>query len=320
MKKIALLVSVCIFALLWTDIVSMAQAGDKKVGVMWVGKSSMAKRNYDGFSVRIKKVAPDVKVTLKREVPTTADGEAVLRDFEKTQDAIVVIRSNGAELLAKLDPKPTIPCFVGGTTDPVALGVLQNMKKPEGNFTGVTYFVPFDKIFNVITACFPDLKSVGFLGEQGHPGTAVDRKGTRAECEKRGIAYYEAICSDSAEVKKAAAELVKKADILLVSNQALINRNVTTILQVTNKTKTPIVSYVETPVKIGAVLGISVDHVKMGKWLADSVADVLVKGMKIADVPVKSEPNPGIVVNEIMVKELGLSFPASIMQKAKLVK
>lgn len=319
MKKIMLLVFVGILTLLWMDISSVAEAQTKKVGVMWIGKSSMARRNYDGFRARLVTVAPNIKITPKKEIATAAAAEAVLRDFEKTQDAIVVIRSNGAELLARMDPKPTIPCFFGGTTDPMALGVLQNLDRPEGNSTGVTYFVPFDKIFNVISTCFPNLRSVGFLGEKGHPGTAVDQKGTKTECARRGIKYFDAICSNSDEVKRAAAVLVKKADILLVSNQSLINRNVSTILQVTNKSNTPIVSYVENPVKTGAVLGISVDHEKMGKWLADSVVDVLVRGMRIQEVPVKTEPNPGIVVNEIMMKSLGLSFPESIMQKARII-
>ncbi|MFC1833895.1 ABC transporter substrate-binding protein [Thermodesulfobacteriota bacterium] len=201
----------------------------------------------------------------------------------------------------------------------MVFGALQNPKAPEGNVTGVTYFVPIGRIFDVIKQCFPNAKSVGFLGEKGHPGTIVDQKGTSEEAEARGLKYYEAICSTPDEVRKAAGDLAKKADLLIVSNQALINSNVSTILEVANQAKKPLVSYVEKPVKSGAVLGISVDHDKLGTWLADSVAEVPVKGKSIKDVPVKSEPNPIILVNPQMMEFLGLNFPPSVMGKAKTV-
>jgi putative ABC transport system substrate-binding protein len=317
-KSLFAVVIICLLAVFFGNAPAAQSEGSKTIGVIWVGKSSMASRNFSGFYIRMKALAPKVKLRIYKEIPTMEQAKETFNRLQREVDAIVVFRSHGAQLLGMVQPE--IPCFFGGASDPVALGALKEPDAPEGKVTGVTYFIPHERIFDLIHEALPNVKSVGFLGERGHPGTPIDRIGTRTECERRGIRYNESICSDSAELAAGAEDLVKKCDILIVSNQALVNRNISKILMVTNKTKTPLVSYVEQPVRVGAVLGISVDHVKLGSMLADSVYDVLFKGHSIKETPVKSELNPQILINESMMKFLGLNFPKSLLDRAVKIK
>ena len=87
-----------------------------------------------------------------------------------------------------------------------------------------------------------------------------------------------------------------------------------------NKTKTPIFSYAEKPVAMGAVAGLVVRDEYLGERLAESVVDVVLRGMPVSQVPVKTDPEPLILVNKEMKSMLGLTFPEEIMKKAKLVK
>ena len=46
----------------------------------------------------------------------------------------------------------------------------------------------------------------------------------------------------------------------------------------------------------------------------------MVRGKPVAQVPVKTDPEPLILVNEQMKSMLGLTFPEEIMKKAQMVK
>jgi len=94
--------------------------------------------------------------------------------------------------------------------------------------------------------------------------------------------------------------------------------SVTSLLPITNVTKTPMFSYADKPVKSGAVAGIAADDIKLGAMLAESVVDVMVRDKPIAQVPVKLDPQPKLTVNDGMMRSLGFNFPEAILKEATI--
>lgn len=293
-------------------------AADKKVAIMWHGKSTMQKRITSAFFWRCKEIAPNLAVTVKREIPTAEEAEKIFWEYEKTMDGIVYLRSFGAEFLAKVNTR--IPLFIGGCNDPRDLGVIRNLEAPEGNITGVTYHIPFDKRFQVIRALFPLVKRIGIVLQKDHPVAMIDGSGTRDQCGKLGIEYREIVPKDRAELEKAAYAVAQEVDLIIVSNCVLAFDNVTAILPAANKRNIPLFSYAEKAVPLGATAGISASDEKMGRMLADSVVDVVVNGKRISQVPVKMDPDPRILINQAMIQFLRLTFPDDIMKKADIIK
>jgi len=292
-------------------------AANNNVAVMWVGKSGMTNLVLMGFMQRARTVAPNMEVTLKREIKDMQEAESLFRGFESTMDGIVFLRSTGAEFLAKAQPK--VPCFVGGCNNPAYLGAVKNLKTPEGNITGVTYFTPYQEIFKVMLSLFPNIKSVGLLLEKGHPGAAIDQEGTREQCQKLGLAHNEVVASNREQLADGAKKLSGKVDIFIISNTALAMDNTVAVLTVANPTNTPIFAFAEKPVKAGAVVGMVADDVKLGSMLADSVIDVVINRKPVSTVPVKTDPEPKIMINQAMMQSLGLKFPREALERATLI-
>jgi putative tryptophan/tyrosine transport system substrate-binding protein len=167
------------------------RAANSEIAVMWVGKSGMTNRVLMGFMQRARTTAPDMTITLKRELKNMKDAETLFSQFESTMNGIVFLRSTGAKFLAKANPK--VPCFIGGCNNPVYLGTVKNLNAPEGNITGVTYFIPYQEIFKLMLALFPNVKSVWILLEKGHPGAVIDQEGTREQCERFKLSYNEVV-------------------------------------------------------------------------------------------------------------------------------
>jgi putative tryptophan/tyrosine transport system substrate-binding protein len=308
---------ICLLSWTLACVPSPAAAQAKKIAVIWEGKSAMTDAVALGFMSRIKKVAPEIDVKLYRNLKDMNEAENIYRDSEKTMDGIVFLRSSGAEFLAK--EKPRIPSFVGGCNNPAELGAIRNLNAPEGMITGVTYFIPYEKRFQIIKSLFPGIKSVALLAEKGHPGTPIDQQGTQEQCKLLGIGYHEVIAGNLKELVDGAGNLAGKVDLFIISGTRLAMDNVVSLLPVANRTNTPMFSYADRPVKAGAVVGLAADDTKLGSMLADSVADVVVRGKPISQVPVKMDPAPKINVNKAMMSSLGLKFPDAILKEAVII-
>jgi putative ABC transport system substrate-binding protein len=199
------------------------------------------------------------------------------------------------------------------------LGTVKNLDAPEGKITGVTYFIPYEKRFEIILTLFPQVKRMALLAERGHPGSPIEQKGTREECAKRGLNYTEVVAGDLNELIDGAKRLVGMVDLIIITNTRLVMDNTVNLLQITNPAKVPMFSYADTPVKSGAVAGLAADDYRLGGMLAESVVDVLIREKPVSQVPVKMDPEPRISINQAMMRALGLQFPEAVLKKAEVI-
>lgn len=295
-----------------------ATGAQKEIAVIWEGKSRMTTNVAMGLLPGLRQLAPDLKVTLYRELKDIQAAEKIFRECEPRVDGIVFLRSSGAQFLATVDPK--VPCFVGGCNNPQELGTIKNLNAPEGKITGVTYFIPYEKRFEIIKSLFPNTKRIGLLLEKGHASTPIEQQGTREQCDRLGIGYNEVVASNLNELLDGTRRLSGSVDLFIISSTRLVMDNIVNLLPILNPARIPTFSFAEEPVKAGAVAGVAADDAKLGRFLAESVVDVVVKGKPVSQVPVKTDPDPRISINETMMNSLGLKFPDALLKKAEMVR
>lgn len=294
-----------------------AEKKSKTVGFMWFGKSGMAKRVTKGFDDYMKKTAPDIAIEYVKELADKDAAMKVYKRFQEEKDALVFLRSNGAKLMGKTPPKK--PAFIGGCSHPVVLGITDSLEKPSKNATGVTYYLAAERQIKVFKKVFPNLQSVGLIVEKGHPSAQVDNSETTAASKKEGIKFYVRECAAAGEIPDAVKALVeKKADIIIIGNQALIIDNAAMVAK--NAGSVPVVSYAEKPIKKGSALcGLVPDDEKLGRMLADSLIQVIKDGKKVKDIPIKTDPAPKFVINIPMMKKMGVKIPGHLLKYAKKI-
>ncbi|MCP4687074.1 MAG: hypothetical protein GY859_03430, partial [Desulfobacterales bacterium] len=247
-------------------------AGALELGVAWAGKSGMAKRVTAGFEKGMKEFAPDVNIEYKKELGSVDKLAEVAARFQKEKAGMVILRSNGAKWLAK-NP-PNIPTFIGGCNNPVQLGAVKNMDAPEGNITGVTYYLPARVQFETFQAILPAMKSVLLLAGAGNPSAKIDEAETREVCAELGLEYNEKEVSSGEEAVAAVKDLGGKVSAVIIGNQAVVMDNASDIVAAAGKT--PVFSYSSKPVKDGALGGFVADDGALGYMLAQTVVDVLI--------------------------------------------
>ena len=296
----------------------MCHAAEKNIAIMWVGKAEQCKEWVKPFLVRPRHIAPDVKVTLNMVLPDMATGEKVFRDMESTTDGIVFLRSNGASFLGKAKPK--IPCFVENTNNTKDLGAIKHVDAPEGNITGATHYVPFEKRFAAIKTLFPKAKRIGILLEKGHPGSPIDQQGASRQCKRLGMEYHEFTAANLEELLKGAKDMAGKVDVIIMSSSALVHDHTKLLVPICREAKVPLFAYAASPVAQGALASVGARPEIMGAKLADIVVDVVVKGKPVSQVPVAMDPNPRISLNEEEMEAYGIKLPPSVLLEARVVR
>ncbi len=91
-------------------------------------------------------------------------------------------------------------------------------------------------------------------------------------------------------------------------------------MKVLNSEKKPIFSYADAPIEMGALAGLAAREELLGRLLADSVVDVVVKGKPVSQVPVKMDPDPQLTFNEAGIEFFGLKLSPTVLGKARMIK
>ncbi len=314
-KKFQLLLIVVQMSLICHLCGGLSHAEGYKIGVAWQGKSGMAKRVFQGIRDVMETNAPEISIELQKAIPSKQIFHEVVTRFQKEKTAMVLLRSSSVAYLK--DNSVSIPTFIGGCNDPVELGLIANKDAPAGLITGVTYAVSYEKQFELFKRLLPHLRSILLLTEKGHPGAMLDRKGTKAACEKYGFTYNEAICSSIEEAIKAVNFYSKSADAVIIGTQALLFDNALDIIVAAKQT--PVLAYTKRPVYDGALGALSADDVKLGRMLAKSIIDVVINRKPVRTVPIKYDQHPKLFINIDVIRKEGRQVPFDILYDAEIV-
>ncbi len=297
---------------------SPAQADPKKIGVTWFGQESMADRVYAGFEKRLKEVAPDFTIEVQKELKDLNAVDQVFRRYEIEKDAIVILRSGGSQYLStRVEEQPKKPTFIGAGNHPIRLGAVKNMDAPEGNVTGVTYYVPIDKVIDSYLSIMPSLKSFLLLSQANYVSSAIDWDGTKTACEARGLRCAQQLVASREEAIAAATANKEKYDAVIVGNQSAAFDNADAVAVAMGQK--PVFSYAEKGVLLGALGGLLANDEKLGKMLADALVDVVVRGKKISQTPVRVDPEPTVFINMKAMKRIGVEAPLDVLSSAVVI-
>jgi putative ABC transport system substrate-binding protein len=292
-----------------------------KVGVLWQDKSGMGDRVYNGIKEDAGKYG--IELETYNSMGDEQEFTNILHKLENEKDAVVVLRSAGLKWAGKhtLGKKPIIG---GACSNPKALGVVENLKKPEGNITACTYFIPPIKQIQMMRQIFPRLRTVGLLYQKGHPaGEQVEVPLTEYAIKKMGMKlitkaiYAKDGEGNKEECIKATKELISEgAKVIIITNTNSVYTASKEIVETAGNT--PVFSFTDKGVQAGALGGLVADDTQLGRMIAESLSEFK-NGKTVNEVEVKSDPEPVFYINQKKLDDLNLSIPNVLRKKAKII-
>jgi putative ABC transport system substrate-binding protein len=230
---------------------------------------------------------------------------------------VIVAYGVPATNLAKKATK-AIPIVALTGSDPVGLGLVRNLGRPEGNVTGISFASALlvEKRLELLKEVVPGLRRLGVLLDPGAGSRAVAEEGLSRAAARMGIAVHFVTIADPAATHETAAALAAaKPDALftLPSNRFLEYRN--EIVQVATVMRLPAMYSATTFVRAGGMLAYSADMNAVFRRSAHFV-DRLLKGSKPAELPFEQAAKFNLAVNLRTARTIGFSIPQGVLVRA----
>lgn len=235
----------------------------------------------------------------------------------------IIFVATTPSLMAIFRQKASVPVvFAGIGPDPVGLGVIESIRHPGGDFTGITNnaneIIP--KRLEMLRELLPDAtRVVHFLNPLNPGATPAYTKGVEDAAAKVGFQMIWVDVKSAAEFPDAFAKAAElKADALFGSADPIAVQNRALIISLAAEHRLPAIYNFRYEATDGGLIAYGADLDAQYRSAAIYVDKVL-KGEKTADLPVEQATKLALVVNLMTAKALGLSIPPLLMAQADQV-
>lgn len=236
-------------------------------------------------------------------------------------------RSDGTELLVVLST-PTLetavrrirdlPIVFTFVADPVVAGAGRDDSHHLPNVTGVYTLGPYAEMAGLLARHFPQYRTLGTLYSPAEDNSVHNREVFEAEAARRGLGVVPLPVNSPGELPDAALALAAKpidAIVQILDNQS--SSGFTAIARAAARARKPLFTFIESGVRQGAAVGLTMDYHQAGFDAALKVADIL-RGKSPAGMPFSRPTNIRLVVSEAHARSLGMNLPPALLEQADL--
>jgi putative ABC transport system substrate-binding protein len=251
-----------------------------------------------------------------------ADGKydrlpALAVELVRRQVAVIIAISDPAALAAKAATS-SIPIVFNTGTDPVELGLVSNLSRPDRNLTGLSQLnkALVSKRLELMRELVPTAPSIAILANPTNPNTPthVSDIRTAAQSLERQVDVF--LASNESEVEIAFASIAhqKIGALLLASDPYLLDHR-HQIVRLAATYAIPTLYTVRDYARAGGLMSYAANQSDLYRQTGIYAGRIL-KGAKPADLPVIQPTKFELVINLKTAKALGLEVPPTLLARA----
>jgi len=239
------------------------------------------------------------------------EGRNVAIDYqyaENQNDRLVMVKS----------ATTTIPVVfrIGG--DPIQLGLVTSLSRPDGNMTGVSFLGTATGAIRLqmMREAVPNAAVMGLLVNPANPNAELDTQEAQNAARKLGLELHVVGASNAQEIDTAFATLIQqRAHALVIDGDTLFsNRRQQLTALTVHHTMPAIYAFREFP-DAGGLMSYGASNVDADRLGGIYVGRIL-KGDKPADLPVQQAVKVELIINLITAKVLGITLPPTLLARA----
>jgi putative ABC transport system substrate-binding protein len=238
-------------------------------------------------------------------------------DLVARQVAVIAVVGIAGALAAKAATSQ-IPIIFATGEDPVQLGLVSSLNRPDGNVTGVFVLINtlVPKQLELLFELVPTTTLVGCLVNPTSPNAETD---TRTVKLAAGITHQQILilhASNESEIDNAFATLAQQhVGSLLVEPDPFLFIQRDKIITLAARYALPAIYGVREFAMAGGLMSYGTDLVDPFRQLGVYAGKIL-KGAKPADLPVQQSVKAPLVINLRTAKALGITVPLPLLGRA----
>jgi putative ABC transport system substrate-binding protein len=238
---------------------------------------------------------------------------------ELVRRQVTVIISSGGDVasLAAKAATSTIPIVFTSGSDPVQLGLVSNLARPDGNLTGIGQLtlplVP--KRLELLRELVPT-DSIGVLVNPHNPTTQAQVQELEEAARLLAIRLHIEKAGDERQIDAAFAAIVEqRPKALLVGADPFLTQRRDQIVALTARHRLPTIYGRREFVRAGGLISYDTNLADIYRQLGTYAGRIL-KGAKPADLPVQQATAVELTINLKTAKTLGLTIPLTLLGRA----
>jgi ABC-type uncharacterized transport system substrate-binding protein len=238
-------------------------------------------------------------------------------DLVKRRVAVIVAPGLPSTLAAKAATM-TIPILFVVGIDPVQVGLVASLNRPEGNLTGFNQVSGElgAKGIEVLHELMPNITTIGFLENPRNPIAKLITKDVLTAGHAIGLEIQILHASTDREIEAVFASLVQaRTRALLVSNDIFFNGQINQLVALAARHAIPTIYSTKEFVLSGGLMSYGTSLTKAYDPVGVYAGRIL-KGVTPAGLPVQQQTRVELVINMKTAKSLGLTFPITLLGRA----
>jgi len=249
----------------------------------------------------------------------------ILKKFVTDKVDVIFVFPTEASLEAKAATQGTSIPVVFAFAQVEGMGLINSVREPGGNITGVRYPGPdlAVKRFEVMRELAPQARRMLIPYQKGYPIVTSQLEALRPVAAAAGITLVELPANNAAELEAALQTRAKSADvgfdaILFVAEPLAVTPDAFAVMgKFAYERKMPIGGALMEAGGYGSVFGVNVENVAVGKQAAPLI-DKILKGTPAGTIPVVSAESY-FQINYKVAQDLGIKVPEGLLRQANEV-
>jgi len=247
--------------------------------------------------------------------------EDLCRDLV-AQKVDVIAVSGAIAVLAAKKCTATVPIVFMAVGDPVGIGAVASLSRPEGNITGVSFLSSelAAKRVQLIRDLLPAARRIAVIWDSRNANARAESEAAVAAAARLGLkAEHYPVASDG-ELQTALGRIrTARPDALYVTFEGgIVASNRTLIAEFGRRQRLPIVSGWDSLTEVGALVSYAPNLPAMFRRSASYVERIL-KGARPSDLPIEQASSVELVINLKTARELGIAIPQAMLIRADRV-
>lgn len=206
--------------------------------------------------------------------------------------------------------------------DPVTLGLVASVARPGGNLTGINLFNTelTAKRLDLLRALMPNVTRVAVLVNSNDPtNTNPTVRDVKEAAARLGLEIEVLDANTNSEINAVFTKMENaRADALFVGSSPYLNGRRVQLAQLAAFHRLPATYALRECVEVGGLMSYGADIADAYRQIGVYAGRIL-KGAKIADLPVVQASKLELVLNTQTARMLGISVPPSILSLANEV-
>lgn len=294
-----------IFTLIWQFTKNEKENRTVKVGILQLAEHEALDATRKGFMEELKELGFDGKTDYKNAGGDLATCNMIANQFVSDNcNLILAIATPAAQAAASATSE--IPILATPITDPEKTGLVVSNKKPQTNVTGTSDLPPIAEQIGLIKKLKPQAKKIGVLFSSKEANSKAQAEIAKVEAKKIDLDVQIFTFSESTEIQQVTESIIGKVDAIYTPADNMVASNMELISRIAMQGGIPVICSDVTLVPKGAAGTVGVDYFELGKLTAKQAINILNNDMKPQDMPIEYLENAKLVLNQEVIKKLGL--------------